>query len=274
MRFATLNYNGTTTAAADFGSHYRRTPFGDVSEMLRFVDGDLSRSLDELVGEPIDKENAQLVATTLTPTKVICLGLNYADHVAEMGRTKVTYPTLFAKFPETLTGPYDDISIPQESGEVDWEVELGVVIGRAARRVPEAKALEHVAGFVVVNDVSMRDFQTRTSQFLQGKMWEATTPVGPVLTTPDECDFAEDLEITCLVDGEVVQSSRTSMLLTTIPEAISYISTMLTLRPGDLILTGTPSGVGAGRVPKVFLRSGQLLESRIEAVGSLSNRMV
>jgi acylpyruvate hydrolase len=145
------------------------------------------------------------------------------------------------------------------------------VIKDETRNVSESEANDHIAGFVVVNDVSMRDFQNRTTQFMQGKIFEGTTPVGPELVTPDEVDFARDLRITTTIDGEVMQDSRTSRLIFSIPEVISYISSIITLSPGDLISTGTPSGVGAGRVPKVFLKSGQRLVTTVEGVGELVN---
>lgn len=229
---------------------------------------------DGLEGVPIAREDAKYLATTLTPSKVICLGLNYADHIAEMGRKDAGFPTLFAKFPDTLTGPFDDITLPTVSSSVDWEVELGVVVGKAARHVSVEDARDHIAGFVVANDVSMRDFQRRTTQFLQGKMFEASTPVGPMMVTPDEVDYAADLEIICEVDGEVMQSSRTSRLITSIETTISYVSEIITLRPGDLILTGTPSGVGAGRNPQMFIQKGQTVRSRIEGLGEIANRFV
>ncbi len=274
MRFATLSFHGRTAAALNFGSHYRLTPFGDVAALLREVDGDLTRAADLKVEDTVPCEEAILAPTVLTPTKIICLGLNYADHIEEMGHGKEQYPTLFAKFPATLTGPFDDIEIPSLSNAVDWEVELGVIIGTTARKVATENSRDHIAGFVVANDVSMRDFQRRTSQFLQGKIFERTTPIGPEMVTPDEVDYALDLRISCSVDGVEMQSSRTSNMITTVEESISYISQIVTLEPGDLILTGTPSGVGAGRTPAVFLKNDQVVTSYVEGVGELINRFV
>ncbi|MGC8465543.1 MAG: fumarylacetoacetate hydrolase family protein [Acidimicrobiales bacterium] len=273
MKLVTIRTENGTRAAIDFESHYRLTPYGDVAELLRAVEGDVQAIADIMVDERVAKDDVAYAPTVVTPTKVICLGLNYADHVAEMGRKDAGFPTLFGKFPDTLCGPYDDIAHPLETSAMDWEAELGVVIGRSAYRVEPESAEEHIAGFVVTNDISMRDFQNRTTQFLQGKMFERTTPVGPHLVTPDEVDGARDLWIRCRVDGEVMQESRTSLLISSIAAAISYISMIITLRPGDLILTGTPSGVGAGRNPKVFLRPGNVVETEIEGVGSLRNRI-
>jgi acylpyruvate hydrolase len=193
-------------------------------------------------------------------------------HIKEMGRDAPQYPTLFAKYDGALIGAFDPVALPSVSDRVDWEAELGFVVGRAARHVPAAQALDYVAGYTVVNDVTVRDYQRRTREFLSGKTFEATTPVGPVLVTADEFGGAEpDLEIRCEVDGEVMQRSRTSDLLFGIADILSYVSDIITLLPGDLICTGTPGGVGDGRDPKVYLREGQILRTVIEGIGETSN---
>jgi acylpyruvate hydrolase len=206
------------------------------------------------------------------PGKTICVGLNYRSHILEMGRPLPEHPTLFAKFPEVLTGPYDDIELPAVSREVDWEVELGVVVGRPCRRVTPEQARAAIAGYTVVNDVSMRDWQWRTTEWLAGKNFEASTPVGPVLVTPEEVDDARDLEVSCQVDGETVQKGRTSDLLFSPAEVISYVSQFVTLAPGDLLATGTPGGVAAARPDKPFLRDGQVVTVTVEGIGSCVNR--
>ena len=208
------------------------------------------------------------------PGKVICVGLNYRSHIEEMGRAFPDHPTLFAKFADTLTGPYDDLVLPRVSAEVDWEVELGVVIGRPVRSVEEDEAADCIAGYTVVNDISMRDWQWRTTQWDQGKNFEASTPVGPFLVTGDEIGEAADLPISCRVDGQTMQTGRTCDLLFKPAALVAYISQFTTLRPGDLIATGTPGGVGAGRDPKVFLAPGQVLETAIEGIGECRNLMV
>ncbi len=267
MRIATLRVDGTTKAALRDGDKYRLLDFEDVGALIR-ANVDWSR----LQGSrEIELNQADYAPTILEPRKIFCLGLNYREHIAEMGRADAGYPTLFCKFAQTLMGANDDLVLPAISQAVDWEAELGVVIKDETRNVSESEANDHIAGFVVVNDVSMRDFQNRTTQFMQGKIFEGTTPVGPELVTPDEVDFARDLRITTTIDGEVMQDSRTSRLIFSIPEVISYISSIITLSPGDLISTGTPSGVGAGRVPKVFLKSGQRLVTTVEGVGELVN---
>lgn len=270
MRFATLRHNGSNAAAVREGDEYSILPYGDVSELLRSGVG--LDTLTPIAKVPVSAADYAPVVTTAS--KVICLGLNYQDHVAEMGRKSAGVPTLFAKYSETLMGAFDDLVLPPISATVDWEVELGVIIGRKARNVSLEEAESHIAGFTVVNDVSMRDFQRRTSQFLQGKMFEATTPVGPEMVTPDEVDLARDLRVTTVLDGEIMQDSRTSHHITTVAEAISYISSIITLQPGDLILMGTPGGVGDGRDPKVFMKPGQTLVTRIEGIGEMRNSVI
>ncbi len=219
--------------------------------------------------------DADLATLVPRPSKVICLGLNYASHIQEMGRELPKYPTLFAKFPRTLIGAYDPILLPRVSEQVDWEVELGVVIGRPARHVSGDEAIAAIAGYTVVNDVSVRDYQTHTNQFLAGKIFERTTPVGPALVTLDELPGGgADLAVRCEVDGQVMQHSRTSDLLFGPAEIIAYVSEIITLEPGDLIATGTPAGVGAARTPPVWLRPGQVVRTVVEGVGECLNQCV
>jgi acylpyruvate hydrolase len=206
------------------------------------------------------------------PEKVICVGLNYRDHILEMGHELPEYPTLFAKYPPTLIGAYDDIVLPAASEKVDWEAELAVVIGAKVRHADDETAAAAVAGYTVLNDVSARDWQNRTSQYLQGKCFEATTPVGPALVTTDEPGAGDPHAIGCRVDGEVMQDSTTSELVFGVIELIRYISTILTLKPGDIIATGTPGGVGHGRKPPVYLSDGQTVTATIEGLGECRNR--
>ncbi|HZZ47909.1 MAG TPA: fumarylacetoacetate hydrolase family protein [Pseudonocardia sp.] len=211
-----------------------------------------------------------------TPEKIICVGMNYRDHIAEMGREAPEYPTLFAKYPSTLVGAHDDIMLPRVSEAVDWEAELAVIIGAPARHVSAEEAVETIAGYSVLNDVSVRDYQNRTTQFLQGKMFEATTPVGPVLVTHDELagDGGEpriSARISTELDGEIVQDSNTSELVFDAPTLIAYISEIVTLRPGDIIATGTPGGVGHARKPPRYLTNGSTLVTRIEGIGECRN---
>ena len=223
---------------------------------------------------PVPVPEADFAPVVTRPGKVICVGLNYRAHILETGRELPEYPTLFAKFADTLMGPGDDLVLPSVSERVDWEVELGVIIGQPVYRATPEQAAVAIAGYTVINDVSMRDWQDRTLQWLQGKMFEHTTPVGPYLVTPDEVDNAVDLEVKCTVDSDVMQQSRTSDLLFGPAEIVSYASQAITLRPGDVIATGTPGGVGNARKPPIYLQPGNVLRTWIEGLGECVNHCV
>jgi acylpyruvate hydrolase len=206
------------------------------------------------------------------PGKILCVGQNYRAHLAEQGITPPARPTLFAKFSSALTGANDDLILPSTSSAVDWEVELAAVIGSPARRVSEQEALSAVAGYAVLNDVSMRDWQYRTSQFLQGKTFDRATPFGPWLVTRDDASIDEQaMDLYCEIDGEMVQKGNTSDLLFDVAAIVSYISGALTLCPGDVIATGTPGGSGHWRQPPRYLCQGNLLVSRVAGLGQCRN---
>ena len=277
MRLATIRRPDSTTAAARLdGDELVLLPYPDVAALL--ADPGWREAAGSSAGGRVALAGADL-GPPVRPDKVICVGLNYRSHIEEMGRPLPDHPTLFVKFADTLTGPYDDLVVPTTSAEVDWEVELGVVIGRPARNVDEAGAAACIGGYTVVNDISMRDWQWRSTQWDQGKNFEASTPVGPFVVTGDELGDpgstgTVDLEVTCRVDGQTMQTGRTCDLLFTPVAIVAYVSQFTTLRPGDLIATGTPGGVGAGRDPKVFLAPGQVLETAIEGIGACRNLMV
>lgn len=206
------------------------------------------------------------------PGKVICVGLNYKAHIEETKRQESDYPVLFTKFATTLTGPYDDIPLPAESEAIDYEGELVVVIGERGRRVPRERALDHVAGYAVANDVSMRDYQYKTHQWLQGKAWDASTPVGPDLVMRE--DVTEPLTLRTFVNGEQVQEASTELLIFDVATLVSTVSEFATIEPGDLILTGTPGGVGYRREPQLLLSDGDVVVVEIDQVGRIENRCV
>jgi acylpyruvate hydrolase len=272
MRLLTIRTTEGTRAARLEGDQVVELPFGDVGAVL-YSGPDWTRAA-ATPGTRRLLSDVELAPVVTGPDKIICLGLNYRSHIQEMGRELPAYPTMFSKFRRALVGPRDPIVLPPESDEPDWEVELGLLIGRPARRARGAEAEGAIAGYCVVNDVTMRDWQRRTTQYLQGKTFERTTPVGPVLVTPEEVDRARDLELTSSVDGELMQRGRTSDLLFSPVELVEYISTVITLLPGDLIATGTPAGVGAARTPPVFLRPGQVVRAAIEGIGELLNECV
>ena len=270
MRLATIRTEGGTTAARLDGDVLVPLDAADVGEVL--AAGGLGRP--RAGAAPVPAAEADFAPVVPRPGKIICVGLNYRAHILETGRDLPQYPTLFAKFADTLTGARDDLVLPSVSEKVDWEVELGVIIGRPVYRATAAEAEAAIAGYTVVNDVSMRDWQRRTLQWLQGKMFERSTPAGPYLVTADEVGSAPDLEVRCEVDGVVMQQSRTSDLLFGAAEIVAYASQAVTLRPGDLIATGTPGGVGNARKPPVYLQPGNVLRTWIEGLGECVNQCV
>jgi acylpyruvate hydrolase len=242
--------------AADLGEFLARPDWKDAAAA---ADG----SRHDLAG----LDHATLI---LRPEKVFCVGLNYRTHILEMGRELPRYPTLFAKFARALIGAYDPIELPAGSQEVDWEAELGVVIGAAVRHATPQAAAAAIAGYTVVNDVTARDFQYRSVQWLSGKTFERSTPVGPWLVV----DEGEPGEISCEVDGDIVQKADTADLVFGASDLVAYISQVITLVPGDIIATGTPGGVGHARKPPRYLTEGSTLVTRIEGLGEQRNILV
>lgn len=206
------------------------------------------------------------------PSKIICLGKNYAEHAREGGFEAPERPLLFSKAPSALSGPHDPIRLPRFSGQVDWEVELAVVIGREGKRIAPEAAFDYVAGYTVMNDVSGREAQFGDGQWFRGKSFDTFAPLGPALLTPDEIGDINGLQLTSLVNGEVMQRGNTRDLIFDIPTLIAYISQDMTLLPGDIISTGTPAGVGIFRDPPVTLMEGDVVECRIDTLGALVNR--
>lgn len=222
-------------------------------------------------GAPIPLHRVRLRAPVPRPGKVIGIGLNYRDHAAESGQPIPETPILFPKFANSVVGPGEPIVIPPETTQADYEAELGVVIGRRARRVPEARALEHVAGYTCVNDVSARDLQFLSSQWMAGKAIDTFLPCGPWLVTVEEIPDPQDLAISLTLNGETMQTSRTSQMVFGAAELVAWISRTMTLEPGDLIATGTPPGVGFARTPPVWLGDGDVVTVEIERIGALTN---
>lgn len=248
----------------------------DVGALLATPDWQRAAALD---GPRHPAAGVRLAPVVPRPSKVVCVGLNYRTHIQEMGRDLPAYPTLFCKFADCLVGATDDVVRPPETAEFDWEVELAVVVGtpdaRSVRRADDEQAAAAIAGFTVLNDVTCRDWQFRTREWLQGKNWDSTTPVGPWLVTQDEVGGVRPaLKVTCSVNGELMQSDTTGDLLFDPVDLVRYVSTMVRLNPGDIIATGTPGGVGHARKPPVYLTGGELLVTEIEGIGRLENRVV
>ncbi|MBI2243609.1 MAG: fumarylacetoacetate hydrolase family protein [Nocardioides sp.] len=232
-----------------------------------------------LAGRPAAEEAAMpyagldLLAPIPRPGKVVCVGLNYRDHALETGKPIPTEPVLFAKFANSVVGDGATVAIPPATEEVDWEAELGVVIGRTARRVSVDEALSHVAGYVVMNDLSARDLQRRGGQWTRGKAIDGFLPMGPYLVTSDDVPDPQALAIRCRVNGEVVQDSSTSQMVFGVAELVSTISQTLTLDPGDCIATGTPPGVGMAMKPPRYLVPGDVVTVEIDRLGELTTTM-
>jgi 2-keto-4-pentenoate hydratase/2-oxohepta-3-ene-1,7-dioic acid hydratase in catechol pathway len=214
----------------------------------------------------------RLLAPVTRPEKIICVGLNYRDHAAESGQPVPDQPVLFAKYPNSLIGLGASIKLPRAAPEsVDYEAELAVVIGRPASRVSTSNALDHVAGYTCANDVSARDLQSRGGQWVHGKAIDTFLPLGPWLVTTDEIGDPQRLRISCTVNGDVLQDSNTRQMVFGVAQLISFISQTISLAPGDIIITGTPPGVGFARKPPRFLRAGDDVTVSIERIGDLTN---
>jgi 2-keto-4-pentenoate hydratase/2-oxohepta-3-ene-1,7-dioic acid hydratase in catechol pathway len=262
---------------ADLGDRDTALP-PSVKELLEAGDAALTRAarLAETPGPAVPLDSVELLAPVLQPQKIICVGLNYADHAAETGATVGDEPVIFNKFPTCLRGPDAPIELPPESHEVDYEAELVVVIGKRARRVSREAARDHVAGFCCGHDVSARDWQKNKpgKQWLLGKGFDSFAPLGPWLATRDEIPDPENLPIELKLNGQVMQSSNTRQLIFKIDYLVSYLSHVCTLLPGDLLYTGTPPGVGTARKPPVYLKPGDVCEVTIPGLGTLRNPVV
>jgi acylpyruvate hydrolase len=216
----------------------------------------------------------ELLAPVLRPGKVVCVGLNYRSHLAEIGEAVPRYPILFHKCATSVIGPGQPIVLPRVSEQVDYEGELAVVIGRRGKYIPESKALAHVAGYTCANDVSAHDLEFRTSQWTSGKMLDTFCPLGPVLLTADEVPDPASLYLSTRLNDQMVQNEQLTDMVFSVPFLVSYISSLATLEPGDVILTGTPAGIGCNQKPQVFLRSGDRVCVHIEGIGTLTNPVI
>ena len=235
--------------------------------------GDGVGRLSRFATEPADFDIGQveLLPVVPDPAHIVCVGLNYEEHRAETKRAVAAHPTIFMRVAESLQAQGKPLLIPRESDQFDFEGELAVIMGRVARRVSEADAWSYVAGVSCANDATVRDWQYHTHQFGPGKNFPLTGALGPVLVTPDELPQNKVMTLQTRVNGEVVQRADTGQMIFPVPRLLAYVSTFMTLLPGDVILTGTPGGVGAKRQPPLWLRDGDVVEVEIEHVGLLSN---
>ncbi|XP_027685480.2 fumarylacetoacetate hydrolase domain-containing protein 2 [Chelonia mydas] len=224
----------------------------------------------------LPRSQVTLLAPITNPGKVICVGLNYADHCREQNVNIPEEPIIFSKFPSSITGPYDDIIHPAESNEVDWEVELAFVIGKKGKHIKESAAMDHVVGFMVADDVTARDWQMKRNgnQWLLGKTFDTFCPLGPAIVTKDSVTDPHKLGIRCKVNGELVQDSNTNQMIFKTQALVVWVSRFVTLFPGDVFLTGTPPGIGAFRKPPIFLKRGDVVQCEIDQLGALRNKVV
>ncbi|GHB33249.1 2-hydroxyhepta-2,4-diene-1,7-dioate isomerase [Streptomyces viridiviolaceus] len=274
MKLATLRVDGGTRAVKLDGDVLVDLGAPDVGALLA-EEGWAERAA-AATGTTYPVEGADYAPVVPRPSKVVCVGLNYRNHIQEMGRDLPEHPTLFAKFADCLIGANDDIQRPDETEKFDWEVELAVVVGSPVRRARGEQAEKAIAGFTVLNDITCRDWQFRTREWLQGKMWDSSTPVGPCLVTPDELPggVRPVLDVRLTVDGEVMQSDSTGDLLFDPVDLVEYVSTIVRLNPGDVIATGTPGGVGHARRPERYLLGGETVVTEIQGIGRLENKVV
>ena len=255
--------DGTKLNVSAFGHDYDESFFGENG--LEKLQSWLKKNLDNC---PVLGDDVRLGPPLIRPSKIVCVGLNYAKHAKESGMDIPEEPVLFFKATSAIVGPNDPITIPKGSEKTDWEVELALVIGKKASYVSEKDALNHVAGYVLHNDVSERAFQLeRSGQWVKGKSCDTFAPIGPFIATPDEIGDPNNLNLWLTLNGEEMQNSRTSDFIFNIQHVVSYISQYMTLLPGDIISTGTPFGVGLGLTPPRYLQDGDIVELGIEGLG-------
>jgi 2-keto-4-pentenoate hydratase/2-oxohepta-3-ene-1,7-dioic acid hydratase in catechol pathway len=277
MKIATYRRSdGSTRAGIVDGDKIFEIPtsiYPTVQSVIDAGDDSLSKlALIKLPSEPL--ASVVLLAPLPKPPRIFGIGLNYADHATESQMNVMSVPTVFLKLPSSVVGPGTDVVLPKNSSQPDYEAELGVVIGRSGYRIPADQWEAYVFGYTVVNDVSARDVQLSTSQWTLGKSFPTFTPIGPWIVTRDEVPDPHSLSISLSIDGEVLQDSNTRHLIFKIPQLIEYISSITPLEPGDIISTGTPAGVGLGRTPQRWLRSGEEMVITIDRIGELRNRTV
>ncbi|MHA3962080.1 MAG: fumarylacetoacetate hydrolase family protein [Candidatus Thorarchaeota archaeon SMTZ1-45] len=250
-----LNWESGVDVVRQIVQRYKKTPIGE-----------------RIMTRPLS--SVTLEAPISRPGKIVALGKNYLDHVEETGSDVPEFPVVFAKFPSSVIGPDDPVPIPEVSSMIDWEVELGVVIGKTCRNISEKKSLDFVAGYTIINDVSARDLQLNDGQWVRAKSLDGFCPMGPCIVTQDELGDASKLKMHTKVNGVIKQESSTSNMMFNVRKIVSYLSKSFTLEPGDIIATGTPSGVGFVRNPPEFLKPGDKVELFIEKIGYLRNKVI
>ena len=282
MRFVTFQHEGFAAPGVILGNNVVGLRSAGFPTLLSVIEGGFEARqrvqawLDgkQPAGEVVPLAKARLLAPLPRPPKIICIGLNYMDHALESKLEIPKVPTVFSKFSSAVIGPGETILLPRNSVKPDYEAEFGVIIGKAGRHIRRAAWREHVFGYTNLNDVSARDFQMATSQWMMGKTFDTFAPMGPAIVSGDEIDDPHKLDIQMVINGEVLQNSNTSQLIFKIPDLIEYLSGVFTLESGDIISTGTPAGVGFSRNPPRWLRAGDDVVVRISGLGELRNPVV
>lgn len=284
MRLVTFTHQGQRRLGARSGDSIIDLSAADPSipsamkEFLEAGDSAVSRARAVINSgtHAISATDVTIHAPIDNPEKIICIGLNYADHAAESGMPIPDEPIVFSKYASSIVGPDENIVAPSASSQVDYEVELVVVIGKRGRNISEDDALDHVAGYMVGHDVSARDYQLEKpgAQWMMGKTFDTFAPIGPDLVTTDDVPDPHNLGIRCILNGETVQDSNTSQLIFGVPKLVAYLAHVFTLTPGDLIFTGTPPGVGMGREPQLWLKQGDQVICEIDGLGRLENPVI
>ena len=281
MKFVTFKRNGAAEPGVLMNNEVvglKGAGFKTVLDVI--AGGEAARArLEDWVLKPDAAEVAslasvQLLAPIPRPPKIICVGLNYRDHAIESNMEIPKVPTIFSKYSTSVIGPHDKIELPRNSTKPDYEAEMAVIIGKGGRHIPGAKWQEHVFGYTNLNDVSARDFQMATTQWMMGKTFDTFAPMGPAIVSADEIADPHNLDIQLEIGGERLQSSNTRELIFKIPDLIAFLSSVFTLEPGDIVSTGTPAGVGVARKPQRFLRPGDEVVVRMPAIGELRNPVV
>jgi 2-keto-4-pentenoate hydratase/2-oxohepta-3-ene-1,7-dioic acid hydratase in catechol pathway len=281
LRFLTIQRHGYTEPAVTIDGQTIGIRGAGFDDLLSLIAGGAD-ALDRVrrwvgaspAGEAVDLAKTPLVAPIPRPPKIICIGLNYRDHAEESRMAIPEVPTVFAKFPTAVIGPGQPIVLPKASTRPDYEAEFAVVIGRGGRHIPEAKWRDHIFGYTMMNDVSARDFQMATTQWMMGKTFDTFAPIGPWIVTADEIEDPHNLDISMVLSGDVMQHSNTRNLIFSVPKLVSYLSSVFTLETGDIIATGTPAGVGFARTPPRYLKPGDECRVRVQGIGELVNPVV
>jgi 2-keto-4-pentenoate hydratase/2-oxohepta-3-ene-1,7-dioic acid hydratase in catechol pathway len=281
LRFITLQREGWDEPAVLHEGRaigLKSAGFDDLLSLISAGAGALERVSRWLssprLGERLDPSTTRLRAPIPNPPKIICIGLNYRDHAAEARMALPEVPTVFAKFANTVTGHLHPIVLPRNSAKPDYEAEFAVIVGKGGRHIPEDRWHEHVFGYTILNDVSARDFQMQTSQWTMGKTFDTFAPMGPLIVTADEIEDTHNLAISLTLNGELMQSSNTSNLIFGVPKLMAFLSSVMTLTPGDIISTGTPAGVGFARKPPRWLLPGDEVAVEVTGIGRLINPVV